>query len=48
MYRKEGDIIPEVTSSLCRSGHLIVTEETPHKAIYLAEKMIKEVKFDTE
>lgn len=48
MYRKEGDIIPEVTSSLCRSGHLIVTEETPHKAIYLAEKMIKEVKFETE
>ena len=29
IYHKEGDTIPEVTSSLCRSGHLIVTEDTP-------------------
>lgn len=43
IYHKEGDIIPEVTSSLCRSGHLIVTEETPQKAIDLAEKLISEV-----
>lgn len=48
IYYKEGDIIPEVTSSLCRSGHLIVTEETPQKAIELAEKYIKEVVFLTE
>lgn len=48
IYHKAGDIIPEVTSSLCRSGHVIVTEETPQKAIALAEKLISEVKFVTE
>lgn len=48
IYHKEGNMIPEVTSSLCRSGHVIVTEETPQKAIELAEKLISEVKFETE
>ena len=48
IYHKVGDIIPEVTSSLCRSGHVIVTEETPQKAIELAEQLIEEVKFKTE
>ena len=48
IYRKEGDIIPEVTSSTCRSGHVIVTEETPQKAIALAEELIGKVKFATE
>lgn len=48
IYHKEGDMIPEVTSSLCRSGYVIVTEETPQKAIELAEKIISEVKFVTE
>lgn len=48
IYIQEGDMIPEVTSSLCRSGHVIVTEETPQKAIALAEKLISEVKFETE
>lgn len=48
IYVKEGDMIPEVTSSLCRSGHVIVTEETPEKAIALAEKLITEVKLETE
>lgn len=47
IYCKVGDEIPEVTSSLCRSGHVIVTEETPQKAIKLAEKLISEVKFET-
>lgn len=47
LYHKEGDMIPEVTSSLCRSGHVIVTEETPQKAIELAEKLIEEVKMET-
>lgn len=47
IYCKVGDEIPEVTSSLCRSGHVIVTEETPQKAIELAEKLIREVKFET-
>lgn len=47
IYHKEGDMIPEVTSSLCRSGHVIVTEETPHKAIALADSLIKDVKIET-
>lgn len=48
IYHKVGDIIPEVTSSLCRSGHVIVTEETPQKAIALAENIIHNVKMETE
>ena len=48
IYHQPGDIIPEVTSSLCRSGHVIVTEETAEKAIELADKLINEVKFETE
>ena len=47
IYPKEGDVIPAVTSSLCRSGHVIVTEKTPQKAIELAERMIESVKFET-
>lgn len=48
IYIQEGDMIPEVTSSLCRSGHVIVTEETPQKAIALAEELITDVKMETE
>lgn len=48
IYPKAGDMIPEVTSSLCRSGHVIITEETPQRAVELAEKLISEVKFVTE
>ena len=48
IYLQVGDEIPEVTSSLCRSGHVIVTEETPQKAIALAEKLITDVKMETE
>lgn len=47
IYVQVGDMIPEVTSSLCRSGHVIVTEETPQKAIALAEKLITDVKMVT-
>lgn len=47
IYVKPGDEIPEVTSSLCRSGHIIVTEETPQKAIELAEQLILEVNMKT-
>lgn len=46
IYPKEGDVIPAVTSSLCRSGHVIVTEKTPQKAIELAERLIESVKFE--
>lgn len=47
IYHKVGDVIPEVTSSLCRSGHVIVTESSPQKAIALADRMVNEVKFET-
>ena len=47
IYHKEGDFIPEVTSSLCRSGHVIVTEATPRKAIELAEEIVNRVEFKT-
>lgn len=47
IYVQVGDMIPEVTSSLCRSGHVIVTEETPQKAIALAEKLITDVTMET-
>lgn len=42
-----GDIIPEVRSSLDRSGHVIVTAPTPWVAIERAEKMIEEIQFIT-
>ena len=45
---QEGDIIPEITSSLSRSGHVIVTEDNAKKAIELADMLIREVKFVTE
>lgn len=47
IYHKVGDMIPEMTSSLCRSGHVIVTEKTPQKAVELAERLILEVKMET-
>lgn len=47
IYVKLGDEIPKMTSSLCRSGHIIVTEETPQKAIELAEQLILEVNMKT-
>lgn len=47
IYHKEGDEIPEVTSSLCRSGHVIVTEKTPQKAIELADEIVSKVEFKT-
>ena len=45
-YHKIGDEIPPVTSSLSRSGHLIVTEDTPQKAIELADRLINDIIFD--
>ena len=48
IYHKEGDMIPEVTSSLCRSGHVIVTEKDASSAIAYAESLLNEVKMVTE
>jgi len=48
IYHKIGDTIPEVRSSLDRSGHVIVTGETAEIAIGLADNLINQVKFITE
>lgn len=48
IYHKEGDMIPEVTSSLCRSGHVIVTEKDAPSAIAYADSLLNEVKMVTE
>ncbi len=47
IYHQVGDMIPEVKSSLDRSGHVIVTANTVQDAITLAERMIEEVKLIT-
>lgn len=47
IYHKEGDMIPEVTSSLCRSGHVIVIEKSAQKAIEFADMILDEVKMIT-
>ena len=46
IYCKEGDEIGEVKSSLDRSGHVIVVDESPQKAIELADNFIREVSFN--
>lgn len=48
IYHQLGDVIPEVRSSLDRSGHVIVTGETAEIAIGLADDLINQVKFITE
>lgn len=47
IYHKLGDFIPEVKSSLDRSGHVIVTEDTVQKAIAFADDLINNVVFET-
>lgn len=47
IYHKVGDTIPEVKSSLDRSGHVIVTDETAQKAIERAECILSKVTFTT-
>jgi biotin carboxylase len=46
IYCKVGDIVKEVKSSLDRSGHVIVVDETSQKAIDRAESLIKQVTFN--
>ena len=47
IYHKVGDVIPEVKSSLDRSGHVIVTADTVKEAIEIAEGVVAAVKFVT-
>ncbi len=47
LYHKPGDMIPEVKSSLDRSGHVIVTADKAKEAIEIAEGVVAAVKFVT-
>jgi len=48
IYHKVGDLIPEVKSSLDRSGHVIVTDVDATSAIKRADSIITSVKLVTE
>ena len=48
IYYNVGDIIPEVKSSLDRSGHVIVIDNDVVSAIQRADRIINEVKIQTE
>jgi len=48
IYHRVGDLIPEVRSSLDRSGHVIVTDRTAEEAIERADNIINNVVFETE
>ncbi len=45
IYIKPGDMIPDVRSSLDRSGHIIVIEDNAQKAIRLADAIVNNVEF---
>lgn len=45
IYHQVGDMIPEVRSSLDRSGHVIVTDETVEAAIERADRIVDGVVF---
>ena len=46
IYVKKDALIPEVKSSLDRSGHVIVTDETVEAAICFADKIVNNVHFN--
>lgn len=48
IYHQVGDVIPEVRSSLDRSGHVIVTDETVEAAIKRADGIVENVEFRVE
>lgn len=45
IYIKPGNMIPDVKSSLDRSGHVIVIEDNAQKAIRLADAIVNNVEF---
>lgn len=47
IYHQVGDVVPEVRSSLDRSGHVIVTAPTVQEAIKRADEIISKVQFAT-
>lgn len=48
LYCKVGDFIPEITSSLSRSGHVIVTGDSAQDAIQDAENILSEIVFEID
>ena len=47
IYCKIGDTVPEVHSSLDRSGHVIVTAPTASEAVLRADEIIERIQFTT-
>lgn len=47
IYVREGDEIVDVTSSLHRSGHVIVSAQDKYEAIEIAERLVENVEFTT-
>ena len=47
IYCKIGDVVHDVTSSLSRCGHVIVTADNADAAVELAEEIISSVEFET-
>ena len=47
IYCKVGDVVHDVTSSLSRCGHVIVTAENADLAVELAEELVSSVIFET-
>lgn len=45
IYCKVGDVIPEITSSLSRSGHVITVDDDVEDCIRFAEQIIEEIQF---
>ena len=48
LYRKVGDTVTEIASSLDRSGHIITTGSTARQAIERAESILETIKIVTE
>ena len=47
IYCKVGDVVHDVTSSLSRCGHVIVTAENADLAVEQAEELVSSVEFET-
>ena len=48
LYKCVGDILPEIKSSLDRSGHIITTGENAQEAILNAELVLNKIEFEME
>ena len=46
IYCKVGDVVHDVTSSISRCGHVIVTAETADAAVELAEDIVSSIEFE--